>query len=117
MQASVRIFAVNSKEVKWSESLSVVSNSLQHRGLYSPWNSPRAEYWSGCVPCSRRSSQPRDQTQVSCIAGGFFTSWATKETKGEKGNQALSFAFMLQKVRDWCCTEEKGVKIKSGTEQ
>ena len=23
---------------------------------------------------SRGSSQPRDQTQVSCIAGGFFTS-------------------------------------------
>ena len=27
----------------------------------------------------RRSSQPRDQTQVSCIAGGFFTSSATRE--------------------------------------
>ena len=27
---------------------------------------------------SRGSSQPRDQTQVSCISGGFFTSWATK---------------------------------------
>ena len=27
---------------------------------------------------SRGSSQPRDWTQVSCIAGGFFTSWATK---------------------------------------
>ena len=25
-------------------------------------------------PFSRGSSQPRDQTQVSCIAGGFFTS-------------------------------------------
>ena len=25
-------------------------------------------------PFSRRSSQPRDQTQVSRIAGGFFTS-------------------------------------------
>ena len=25
-------------------------------------------------PFSRRSSQPRDQTQVSHIAGGFFTS-------------------------------------------
>ena len=25
------------------------------------------------------SSQPRDQTQVSCTAGGFFTSWATRE--------------------------------------
>ena len=29
------------------------------------------------VPFSRGSSQPRDWTQVSCIAGGFFTSWAT----------------------------------------
>ena len=28
---------------------------------------------------SRGSSQPRDGTQVSCIAGGFFTSWATRE--------------------------------------
>ena len=28
---------------------------------------------------SRRSSQPRDWTQVSRIAGGFFTSWATRE--------------------------------------
>ena len=26
------------------------------------------------VPFCRGSSQPRDQTQVSCIAGGIFTS-------------------------------------------
>ena len=25
------------------------------------------------MPSSRGSSQPRDRTQVSCIAGGFFT--------------------------------------------
>ena len=31
------------------------------------------------IPFSRGSSQPRDQTQVSCIASGFFTSWATME--------------------------------------
>ena len=31
------------------------------------------------VPFSRGSFQPIDQTQVSCIAGRFFTSWATKE--------------------------------------
>ena len=31
------------------------------------------------VPFSRGSSQPRDQTQVSHIAGGFFISWATRE--------------------------------------
>ena len=28
---------------------------------------------------SRGSSWPRDQTQVSCIAGKFFTIWATRE--------------------------------------
>ena len=31
------------------------------------------------LPFSRGSSQPRDRTQVSCIAGGFFASWATRE--------------------------------------
>ena len=30
-------------------------------------------------PFSRGSSQPRDQTHVSRIAGWFFTSWATRE--------------------------------------
>ena len=30
---------------------------------------------------SRGSSQPRDQTQVSCIAGGFFTNLATREAQ------------------------------------
>ena len=30
-------------------------------------------------PFSRGSFQPRDRTQVSHIAGGFFNSWATKE--------------------------------------
>ena len=31
------------------------------------------------LPFSRGSSQPRDQAQVSHIAGGFFTSWSTRE--------------------------------------
>ena len=31
------------------------------------------------IPFSRESSQTRDQTQVSCIAGGFFTIWTTRE--------------------------------------
>ena len=30
-------------------------------------------------PFSRGSFQPSNPTQVSCIEGGFFTSWATKE--------------------------------------
>ena len=32
-------------------------------------------------PFSRGTSQPRDQTQVSHIAGGFFTSWAAREAQ------------------------------------
>ena len=32
-------------------------------------------------PFSRGSSQPRDWTQVSLIAGRFFTSWATRESQ------------------------------------
>ena len=32
-------------------------------------------------PFSRGSSQPRDQTQASLNAGGFFTSWATREAQ------------------------------------
>ena len=31
------------------------------------------------TPTSRGSSPPRDQSQVSHIAGGFFTIWATRE--------------------------------------
>ena len=32
------------------------------------------------ITFSRESSQPRDRTQVSCIAGRFYTIWATRET-------------------------------------
>ena len=34
------------------------------------------------IPSSRGSSKPRDQTQVSNTAGGFFTVWATREAQG-----------------------------------
>ena len=36
--------------------------------------------WVG-FPFSRGSSQLRYQTQASCIAGGFFTIWATREAQ------------------------------------
>ena len=43
-----------------------------------------------CVafPFSRGSSRPRDWTQVSCIAGGFFTSWAVTSTLHCDSNKA-----------------------------
>ena len=41
----------------------------------------RQEYWREwvAIPFSRGSSWPRDETQVSCIAGRFFTTWATRK--------------------------------------
>ena len=37
------------------------------------------------ISFSRDSSQPRDRTQVFHIAGGFFTSWATREAHTSRG--------------------------------
>ena len=47
---------------------------LSHKG------SPRILEWVA-FPFFRGSSQPRDQTGVSWIAGGFFTRWATREAQ------------------------------------
>ena len=45
---------------------------LSHKG------SPKKLEWVA-YPFSRGTSRPRNQPGVSCIAGGFFTSWATRE--------------------------------------
>ena len=100
----------------WSESCSIVSDSLRPHVLYSPWNSPGQNTGVGSLsllqgtfstqgsnpgllhcrqilnqlshkgssrildwvayPFSRGSSRPRNQTGVSCIAGGFITNRA-----------------------------------------
>ena len=103
-----------------SESCSVMSNSLQPHGLYSPWNSPYQNTGVGnlyllwgifptqglnpglliaggiftkwttreaqenewvAYPFSSGSSQPRNQTGVSRIAGRFFTSQGSQMVK------------------------------------
>ena len=58
-----------------SESGSVVSDSLQPHGLYSPWNSLGQNTGVG----SLFLLQEIFPTQFSCIAGGFLTNWATRE--------------------------------------
>ena len=57
---------------------SVVSDSLQPHGLKPtkflyPWNSPGMNTGVGNHSLLQGSSQPRDQTLVSHIAGRFFT--------------------------------------------
>ena len=108
---------------EWNESSWVPSDSLQPRGLFSPWTSPGQNTGVGSLYCSSgnlpnpgiehssptlqadcqlshkgsprileqiaypfssRPSWPRNQTRVSCIAGGFFMNWATREAPGGK---------------------------------
>ena len=71
-----------------SESRSAVSDQL-HLTLCNPMDCspPGSSVWIlqdrilkwVAVSFSRRSSQPRDRTQISRIAGGSFTGWSTRE--------------------------------------
>ena len=60
-----------------------MSDSLWPHGLYSPWNSPGQNTGVGHRPLLQGISQSRDRTQVSHIAGRFFTSWVTREMQLE----------------------------------
>ena len=63
---------------------SVVSDSLRPMGCSPPGSSVlgmlqrRLLEWVA-MPSFRVSFQPRDQIQVSCTVGRFFTTWATRE--------------------------------------
>ena len=52
------------------------------------------------ISFSRGSSQPRDQTRVSCIAGRRFSLWATREAMADeaKSNYASTFSLYLEQV-------------------
>ena len=65
-----------------SQSRSVVSDSLPPHGLYTVHGILQARILEWVVfPFSSGSSQPRDRIQVSPVAGGFFTSWTTREAQ------------------------------------
>ena len=72
-----------SQVVKWSEvkvaqSCPTLCNPMDYtvRGILQARILERVAF-----PFCRGSSQPRDRNQVSCIAGGFFTSWVTREAQ------------------------------------
>ena len=50
----------------------------------SLWDSPGKKLEWVAIPFARGSSRPRDQTQVSHTAGGFFTVSATREAQESK---------------------------------
>ena len=81
-----------------SESGSVVSDSLRPLGLYSPWNSQARILEWVAFPFSGGSSQPTDLTQVSHIAGRFFTSWATRKAQEYWSPSLLQGIFLTQEL-------------------
>ena len=81
--------------MKW-KSLSPLCNLMD----YSPTVGPHGPRVHGILqewvafPFSKKSSQPRDQIQVSHIEGGFFTSWAT----GKPKNTVVDSLSLLQLI-------------------
>ena len=74
---------VEERKIKTTLSLKWKWKLLSHVLLFvTPWTIQSLEFsrseWVA-FPFSRRSSQPRDRNQVSHIAAGVFTSWATRE--------------------------------------
>ena len=75
---------LKSHKPKWSESRSVMSRSLRPHGLYSPWNSPGQNTGVGSRSLLQGIFPTQGLNQISHIAGGFFTSWATREAPQAK---------------------------------
>ena len=79
----IKGFAVSYKGCE-RVSCSVVSDSSRPRELsttrlLSPRNAPGQNQDQVAIPFSRGSSQSRDPTRVSSIAGRLFSFWATRE--------------------------------------
>ena len=66
----------------------------------------RQEYWSGLsFPSPGEYSWPRDQTQISCVAGRFFTVWATREALNLLRNCSVVFpTYQFSSVAQSCLT-------------
>ena len=63
---------------------SVVTDSLRPNGpqptrLLCPWDSPGKNTGAGSHSLLQGMFPTQDQTWVSCIEGGFFTVWTTRE--------------------------------------
>ena len=76
-----------------------MADSLWSHGLYSPWNSPGRNTGVSSLSLIQGIFPTRDQTQVSCTAGRFFTSWATREAQ-EHWSVCLSFLQQMFPIQE-----------------
>ena len=64
-------------KMKVAQSCLILCDPMNY--IHSSWNSPGQNTEWVAYPFSSGSSQPRNWTGVSCIAGRFFTNWAIRE--------------------------------------
>ena len=94
-------------ELNWSYSLQWEWKAFSHVQLFvTPWTIQsmefsRPDYWKWVAFPFRGSSQPRVRTQLSCIAGRFFTSWVTGEVL-----YSQIFIFQTTSQSSWICRSE-----------
>ena len=101
---------------RMNESHSVLSDSLWHHRMDSsrPGFSVHGFLQARILECvavsfSRGSSKARDQTQVSHIAGRFFTIWAIREALMLPGEQLfMVFGDSLLRSMNWVYVEQHG---------
>ena len=105
---------------KWSESEShsVVSDSCNRMDCSPPGSSvhgilqARTLEWVA-IPFSRESSWPRDRTWVSCIAGGFFTIWATRKAHDGTCSFYNNFSRLCKSLKSLNSVKGYSILVKS----
>ena len=100
---------ISTTYMKWSESPSVMPNSLWPLGLYTGTLQARILEWVA-LPFSRGSSHPRDWTQVSCTAGGFLPAEPQrKHKKSGVGSLPLLQRIFLTQELNWCLLHHRRI--------
>ena len=112
-------------------------HGLQLVRLLCPWNPQGNSTRVGSHSVSRRPAQPKDQTQIYCIAGRFLTIWATGKSQSQRRaiskniqttiqlytfpmvvrlwSKSFKLGFQMYKL-DLENTEEAEIKLQTSTE-
>ena len=107
---SIRIIGNMYWEMEW-KSVWLFANpwTVAHQAPLSMERS-RKEYWNG-LPCP----PPGNETWVSCIAGGFLTSWGNVNVSSHISKQSLSPSPAIAATKDGelvCRKRTRKVKIQ-----
>ena len=81
-----------------SESHSVMSDSLQPHGLYSPWNSPDQNIRVSSFSLLQGIFSTQGWNPSLLHPGRFFTSWAIRKNTGKPKNTGVGSLSLLQGI-------------------